>query len=133
MIKDYLSGEMIPNVGAEANRQQLIQFLVEQKEYQKTNIGIDVPLSLVINDATYQSCIDVIITIEQIKFMAIKCAAGSLDSRQREIVAAARIAFENVVPWPQMAVLLSYGIPLPENGLKRVLTLSQPGLKPLRY
>jgi hypothetical protein len=92
-VKDYLTGKQIADVGAEANRQAVERFLVETKGYQAGAIIVDAPLEFKVAGATYRSRIDLLVMAGQPlrPFMAIKCAAGSLGSREREIVSAARI------------------------------------------
>ncbi len=89
--RDYITGRSVPDVGAEANRQALERVLVEKKGYRREEIEVNVPLAVVIGDDTYQGRIDLVVGIQGRRQMAIKCAAGSLDSRQREILAAARL------------------------------------------
>lgn len=92
-MKDYLTGREIPDVGAEANRQAVARFLVETKGYQAAAIIVDAPLEFEVAGEPYRSRIDLLVMAGQPlrPFMAVKCAAGSLGSREREIVSAARI------------------------------------------
>ena len=52
---------------------------------------------MTVGGEVYKSQIDLIVSLDDgaTLFMAIKCAAGSLGSREREIVAAARLVDEN--------------------------------------
>lgn len=97
-LVDYVSGAEVPNVGAEANRQAVEQYLVEQKGYDKADIEVDAPIAITVNGEPYRSRLDLLVRVGKRRFMAIKCAAGSLDSRQKEILSAARIA--DAVPIP---------------------------------
>jgi hypothetical protein len=92
-VKDFLTGREIPNVGAEANRQAVARYLVDTKGYRAADIIVDAPLALEVGGASYRSRIDLLVMAGQPPrpFMAIKCAAGSLGSREREILSAARI------------------------------------------
>lgn len=98
MRTDYLTGRPVPDVGAEANRQIVERLLVEQKGYGREEIERDVPIAVEIDGDTYHSRIDLVVGIDGRRLLAIKCAAGSLDSRQREIVAAARLLEERPLP-----------------------------------
>ena len=91
MLTDYLTGRPVPDVGAEANRQAVERLLVEEKGYTRNEIEVDAPIVLEIDGDTYRSRVDLVVGIGGRRLMAIKCAAGSLDSRQREIVAAGRL------------------------------------------
>lgn len=97
VITDFITGKEIPNVGAEENRQAVEYFLVEEKGYLKAEIEIDVEIEMIVAGETYTSQIDLIVSLNDrtTRLMAIKCAAGSLGSREREILAAARLFDEN--------------------------------------
>ncbi len=90
-LTDYITGKTIPNTGAEANRQQFEKILVENKGFKKSRIRVDADIEVKIRKETYRSKIDLIITVKGCDYMAVKCAPGSLGSREREILAAARL------------------------------------------
>jgi hypothetical protein len=100
MITDFVTGKEIPNVGAEENRQMLERFLVAEKGFSKNDIEVDVDIELTIAGETYRSQIDLVVSVDggSTRFMAIKCAAASLGSREREILAAARLLCEYQLP-----------------------------------
>ncbi|MGD2184512.1 MAG: type I restriction enzyme HsdR N-terminal domain-containing protein [Desulfobacterales bacterium] len=101
LITDFISGKEIPNVGAEENRQQVAQFLVAEKGFSKEDIEVDVDIEMTVAGETYRSQIDLVVSVDggSTRFMAIKCAAASLGSREREILAAARLLCENQLPF----------------------------------
>ena len=94
---DFVSGKEIPNIGAEENRQAVERFLVEEKGYLKEDIAIDVDIEMTVAGDNYQSQIDLVISVDEGpgRFMAVKCVAAALGSREREIVAAARLLDSN--------------------------------------
>lgn len=98
-LVDFVTGEVVPNTGAEANRQKVEKILVNRKGYEKKDIEVDVDIEIEVDGTLYRSQIDLVVTIEGIRFMAIKCAAGSLGSREREILAAARILDRYQIPF----------------------------------
>ncbi len=98
MITDFITGRQVPNIGAEENRQALERFLVEQKGYLKTDIEVDVDLEMTIAGDPYRSQVDLVISAGGTRFMAVKCAAASLGSREREIIAAARLLDRHQIP-----------------------------------
>jgi len=114
MITDFVTGKEIPNIGAEENRQAVERHLVNQKGYSKEDIEIDVDIELTVAGEVYRSQIDLVVRLDSgaARFMAVKCAAGSLGSREREIVAAARLLDEkyqipySVVSDGQTAIVL---------------------------
>jgi len=93
VIRDFITGKEITNVGAEENRQVVEHFLVEEKGYLKDEIEIDVDIEMIVTGETYTSQIDLIVSANDgaTRLMAFKCVAGSLGSREREILAAARL------------------------------------------
>ena len=97
VITDFVTGKEIPNIGAEENRQAVERFLVEEKGYLKADIAVDVDIAMTVAGDIYQSQIDLVVSVgeDPIGFMAFKCAAASLGSREREIVAAARLLEAN--------------------------------------
>ena len=100
MITDFVTGKEVPNIGAEENRQVIERFLVEQKGYSKEDIQIDADIELIIAGEPYRSQLDMVVSADggKTRFIAIRCAAASLGSREREIVAAARLADDYQIP-----------------------------------
>jgi len=99
-LKDYLTGAAIPDVGAESHRQTILRFLVEEKGYERDALWVDAPLRIRIGDSPYSGKIDLIVKAGEAlrPIMAFKCCAGSLGSREREILAAARIFGATPIP-----------------------------------
>jgi len=95
MITDFITGRSIPDMGAEANRQAVERLLVETKGFAKQEIAVDVEMSFEVSGQPYQTWLDLVVSVAGIRYMVIKCAAGSLGSREREVVAAARLLDEN--------------------------------------
>ena len=93
LITDYVTGKEVPNIGAEENRQAVERYLVEKKGFSREDISVDVDIEMKVGGELYKSQVDLIVSPDDgaAVFMAIKCAAGSLGSREREIVAAARL------------------------------------------
>lgn len=98
IVVDYITGIEVPDVGAEANRQAFERILVDQKGFSKTEVAVDVPLELVVAGKPYRSRVDLVVGVEGRRMMAVKCAAGSLGSREREILAAARLLEAYQIP-----------------------------------
>jgi len=99
-LRDYLTGNVIPEVGAESHRQAVLRFLVEEKGYARDALWVDAPIHTRIAGSPYHAKIDLIAKAGErlVPFMAFKCCAGSLGSREREIVAAARIFDATMIP-----------------------------------
>jgi hypothetical protein len=101
MISDFVTGNKIPNVGAEENRQAVERFLVNEKGYSKEDIEVDVDIELTVAGEPYRSQVDLVVSFDggATRFMTIKCAAGSLGSREREILAASRLLGRYQIPF----------------------------------
>ncbi len=100
---DVVTGKETPLIGAEENRQTVERFLIEQKSFAKQDIEVDAPLELLIAGEVYRSKIDLIVRVNGRRLMAIKCAAGSLGSREREILAAARLTDTYQIPFSMVS------------------------------
>ena len=88
---DFITGRSVADTGAEANRQRIERWLVEEKGYAKNDIEVDAPIELDMGTETYRSSVDLVVRVAGRRCMVIKCAPGSLASREREVVAAARL------------------------------------------
>jgi hypothetical protein len=91
VIVDFITGQAVPHVGPEANRQQVERYLIEKKGYRREDVTVDAPIDVDIDGEVYRSTVDLIVQIDGRPLIAVKCAAGSLGSREREIVSAARL------------------------------------------
>lgn len=98
VIIDYITGQSVPNVGAEANRQRVERYLVENRGYRPEEVLVDLPIVIDIDGVVYRSAVDLVVQIDGLPLMAIKCAAGSMGSREREIISAARLLRESPLP-----------------------------------
>ena len=100
MLTDFITGKNVPNIGAEENRQAVERFLVERKGYQKADIEVDVDIEIRVGKEPYRSFVDLVVSADggKTRYMVFKCVAGSLGSREREIVAAARLLDEYQIP-----------------------------------
>jgi hypothetical protein len=95
MIVDFITGEQIPNIGSEENRQKLERFLVTEKGYDTADIRVDADIVVSFKGEPYRSTVDLVLVLENIRFMVIKCVAGAIDTWEREILAAARVFDKN--------------------------------------
>jgi len=99
MITDYATGRKIPDIGTETHRQAVERYLHEKLNYPLSSIGVDVELAMSVAGETYNTQLDLVITVSDQPFMVIKCAAGSLESREKEVIAAARVMGSLPVPY----------------------------------
>ncbi len=97
-ITDFVTGRRLADAGAEANRQRIERLLVEEKGFARGDIEVDAPITLDMGAEIYRSCLDLVVSAGGRRCMVIKCAAGSLASREREVVAAARLLDSCQIP-----------------------------------
>ena len=98
IIVDFITGQSVPHVGPEINRQRGERYLVEERGYRREEILVDAPIAVDIDGEAYRSTVDLVVRIDERPLIAIKCAAGSLGSREREIVSAARLLADSPLP-----------------------------------
>jgi hypothetical protein len=99
MLKDFITGREVPNIGAEENRQALERCLVEQKGYAREDIEVEVPIEMEIAGASYRSVVDLVARVGTRRMVVFRCAAGSIGSYEREVLAAARLLDAYQIPW----------------------------------
>jgi hypothetical protein len=74
------------------------RILVEIKGFDPEDIEVDLPIVMEMQDGPYASRLDLVVRVAGRRFMVIKCAPGSLASREREVIAAARLADNHQIP-----------------------------------
>lgn len=72
-------------------RRTIAYLLLEKKGYSPEEVQKNVIFEVNLDNEMVHSSVDFVVTVSGKKAMIIKCAAGSLDSRQRQAVAAARL------------------------------------------
>jgi hypothetical protein len=90
-IIDFITGQVFIDTDDERIRQGIERFLVEEKGYSKKDIEVDREFEIAIGEEINRSKVDLVVNIEEKIFMVIKCARGSLVSREREVLSCARI------------------------------------------
>ncbi len=98
VITDFVTGKSVLDIGPEANRQAVEKYLVNEKGYDRAQIVVDMDLVLEITGKPYRTKLDLVVFADNQPFMVIKCAAGSLGSREREVIYAARVAQKHPIP-----------------------------------
>ncbi len=79
-------------------RKTVEYLLLEKKGYTREEVRKQVVFDVILGQETEHSSVDFLVTIEGKKAMAIKCSSGSLSSRERQAVAAARLLDSPPVP-----------------------------------
>jgi predicted type IV restriction endonuclease len=96
---DFITGETIVDTHDERARQKIARFLVEEKGYSKDDIQVrgEIPLNVDGNRAT--SRVDFVIRLDGRAFAIIIFGPGSLVTRERSTLAAARLVESYAVPF----------------------------------
>ncbi len=92
-LTDYLTGKTLQDTDDERIRQSLARFLVEERNYRPEEL---LPEQQIVTSFAGQeviSRIDIVIQLHQRPLMLLRCAPGSLVSRERSAIAAARIYY----------------------------------------
>ena len=98
-ICDFITGQVFIDTDDERIRQGIERFLVEEKGYSKKDIEVDREFEIAIGEEINRSKVDLVVNIEEKIFMVIKCARGSLVSREREVLSCARILDVYQIPF----------------------------------
>lgn len=98
-LTDCLSGKEIPFTNRDNIRQKVLRFLLEEKAYHKEDFRIDREISFDLDGQTVVSLVDISIVLDSRTVMVWKCASGSLVSRERQIMASARLLEDYIVPF----------------------------------
>ena len=98
-LVDYLSGREIPFSNRDNIRQKLVKTLVEEKGYLKEDISLDREIRFEIEGRQVSSPVDISIGLGGTTLMVFKCASGSIVSRERQIIATARLLEDYIIPF----------------------------------
>lgn len=83
----------------EAVRTEMLKFLLEHKGYDLEDIERDKEFKVSVPGCEDTVSTDFIISLGGKRFVAVKCAAASVDSRERHIISFARVVDEYQIPF----------------------------------
>ncbi len=90
-LRDFITGEELPDTDDERFRQKIAKFLVENKGYDKQDITPRLRICTEFSGKKVCSRIDFLVKVNGISFMVIRYGPGSIVTRQRSAIAAAKI------------------------------------------
>ena len=90
-LEDYLTGEELIDTDDERIRQQISRMVVEELDYRKQDLEPRLFIETLFSRHFVRSTIDLTVNLEGKQFMIIRYGPGSLVSRERAAVAAARV------------------------------------------
>lgn len=88
---DYITGETIVDTDDERCRQELARLLVEEKGYAKSELEPRLCIETLYNKQFVSSTIDITVRVAGKRFMILRYAPGSIVTRERSAIAAARV------------------------------------------
>lgn len=90
-LVDFLTGEELPDTDDERYRQQLARLMVEEKGFAREELEPRLFIETVFNGQYVKSTIDLTVRPADRRIMIVRYAPGSLVTRERPAIAAARI------------------------------------------
>ncbi len=96
---DFITGSTVTDTHDERARQKIAEFLVREKGYEKTEVSPRVALPLKLDGKTGNVQIDFVLKPGNETFMLVLFRPGSLVSRRRTAIAAARLLQDHVIPY----------------------------------
>lgn len=88
---DYVTGEKLPDTDDERYRQKLARLLVEEKGYAGEELEMRRTIETLFNKQFVTSRVDITVHHQGRRFMILRYAPGSLVTRERSAIAAARV------------------------------------------
>jgi len=96
---DYITGEEIVDTEDERARQKTARFLVDEKGYSKHDVEVRRKIQLNVDGNRATSRVDFVVRVDGKAFAVIIFGPGSLVSRERSTLAAARLVESYEVPF----------------------------------
>jgi predicted type IV restriction endonuclease len=96
---DFITGQTILDTHDERARQKIARFLVERKGYAKDDIEVGRAIELTVDEDTATARVDFVIRVAGKAFAIVIFGPGSLVSRERSALAAARLVESYAVPF----------------------------------
>ncbi|MCK4869250.1 MAG: hypothetical protein KAT39_14450, partial [Alphaproteobacteria bacterium] len=90
-LTDYVTGKKIVDTDDERYRQKLCRMMVEQKGYRKNDLEVGTKIETLFNGTFVVSKIDIVVKIHGQRLLVIRYGPGSLVTRERPALAAARV------------------------------------------
>ena len=90
-LNDYLTGEELTDTDDERIRQDISRFMVEEKGYSREELIPRLYIETLFSTSFVRSTIELTVEIEGRQFMVIRYGPGSLVTRERSAIAAARV------------------------------------------
>ena len=93
-LADYITGEPVVDTDDERYRQKLARLLVEEKGFTKTELTMRRRIETLFAHQFVSSKIDIVVSLDDRPLLVVRYAPGSLVTRERSAIAAARVLEE---------------------------------------
>ncbi len=90
-IRDFISGDPVVDTDDERYRQKLERFFVEEKGFNKSDLEVHLKIETLFVGQFVVSKIDIVVNIAGKRVLLVRYGPGSLVTRERPAVAAARV------------------------------------------
>ncbi|MFZ2196293.1 MAG: type I restriction enzyme HsdR N-terminal domain-containing protein [Thermodesulfovibrionales bacterium] len=95
---DFITGREITDTDDERYRQKLAHILIEEKGYTKGDVEVKRRIETTVDSNKVLSMVDFVVTVDETAFMVIRYGPGSIVTRERPALAAARILAQYQIP-----------------------------------
>ncbi|XCN75213.1 MAG: type I restriction enzyme HsdR N-terminal domain-containing protein [Candidatus Electrothrix aestuarii] len=90
-LKDYLTGEELPDTDDERLRQELARMMVEEKGFKPEELEPRLSVETIFNHVFVRSVIDLTVSWKGQRLLVLRYGPGSLVTREKPALAAARV------------------------------------------
>ncbi len=105
-IPCFLTGKLVLDTDRERIRQKIAKFMVHEKGYKISDFQLDREIFVEANNEKIVAFVDLVVRIKDRSLMIVRCAPGSVITREAGTVAAARLLEKDyIVPWAVQANL----------------------------
>lgn len=94
-LVDYVTGEPLVDTDDERYRQKLARLLIEERGFTKNELEMRRRIETLFNHQFVASKIDIVVSLGEQRVMVVRYGPGSLVTRERAAIAAARVLEED--------------------------------------
>jgi hypothetical protein len=98
-IIDLVTGRLLPYHDDEYIRQAAEKLLIQDRGWSRDSIGVEYRRSLTVGGEPFEVRADLALMVSGAPALIMRTARGSLVSREKETIAAARLIFDPIVPF----------------------------------
>ncbi len=100
---DFVTGKELPDTVVERIRQDIEKFLVESRNYSKSDIEVGEKFEITLDDEKIKFAADIIVRAGERRVMVIKCTYDTPSSKERLVLSYARLIDSYQIPFAVVA------------------------------